>query len=590
MRRLAIVLCFNLFCGSLMSESAKPSITATVSPINLAQHQVQIRLTIPGDMLPQGGLLSLPTWTPGSYLVRDYARLIDEVKFDSGATVDKKDKQQWIIPAHSGPLTLTYRLYANVMSVRDTYIDEDQAHVMGASTFLYSESEMDRPYEIRFSGFPKEWKVATSLEQKGQAWHASSYDILVDSPIQLSNFYAHEWSDRGAQFLLAITGRHNGDQKKINEAFEKIVKEAGNIFSGFPFKRYVFLLGFSPKKGGGLEHLGSTSLLSDPFRFDKLDGYYGLYQLVAHEFFHAWNVKRIKDTVLGPFDYQKENYTELLWFHEGFTSYMEHQIVNRSGVIPWKQTQTELEKLWTSVAKAPGRKYQSLEQSSFDSWIKYYKPSEWTDVASISYYSHGELTGLMMDCSILKGSQGKFGLKDLFVELWKAKKDQGITDQDIRKAYEKLSGQSAQTFWDRYIAQSGEFDMGLVESTLGLSVKNTPSEKEKDFGINFQGATNIVNSVNPGTMAEKAGLSNGQEVLFVNRWRTTSSAEVLARLTDPVTSPLEVVVSFLGQEKRLNFDIQDIKIQNIKLGFIKDPSILQKTTFEAWSGQTFGNQ
>lgn len=162
---------------------------------------------------------------------------------------------------------------------------------------------------------------------------------------------------------------------------------------------------------GGLEHLQSTSLLSDPFRFDKEEGYYTLYQLVAHEFFHAWNVKRIKDVVLGPFDYSKENYTKLLWFHEGFTSYMEHQIVNRAGVVPWKYSIKQYENLWNLVAQHPGRLSQSLEESSFDTWIRYYQQNEWTEVSSISYYDHGELTGWLMEAEIVEGSKGQWGLK-----------------------------------------------------------------------------------------------------------------------------------------------------------------------------------
>ncbi|GDX12424.1 peptidase M61 [Acidobacteriota bacterium] len=602
---------FYLTLGFLLSAADAPMlapIKVTILPVNLAQHQIEVHLTLPSDLLNEGGTLALPAWTPGSYLIRDYAKFVDQVQILKGEPLVKVDKQQWKVPPHQGALTIRYRVYGNLMSVRENYIDESQAHLIGTNTFMYAPNHLERPYEISFKGFPASWKIACGLLDKEGVVRAANYDLLVDSPIQIGTFRSHQWESQGARFELAITGDHNGDESRLVRDIEKIVNETGKIFGNFPFKKYVFLLGFSPNTRGGLEHLQSTSLLSDPFRFDKEEGYYTLYQLVAHEFFHAWNVKRIKDVVLGPFDYSKENYTKLLWFHEGFTSYMEHQIVNRAGVVPWKYSIKQYENLWNLVAQHPGRLSQSLEESSFDTWIRYYQQNEWTEVSSISYYDHGELTGWLMEAEIVEGSKGQWGLKDLFRELWINHGTQGITDADIQKVYEKLSGKPSAPFWDQYIRRSSAPNSKTLASVFGLKFKfETPtdrlSEDEKKnlqiverskvyAGIRFQGessgGTNIISSVIPGGPADQAGLSVGYEILFVNGWRTLSASEVNKRIADAkLGETVKIVASHRGRQKVLNLVVSENPLKSLKLEFAKSASPEAQKNFSDWSGHSF---
>lgn len=602
---------FYLVLTSLLLASETPMlapIKVTVLPINLAQHQIEIQMTLPSGFLNDGGTLALPSWTPGSYLVRDYAKFVDQVRIIGGDFLEKLDKQQWKVPPHQGALTIRYRVYGNIMSVRENYIDESQAHLIGANTFMYAPQNLDRPYEISFKGFPKSWKIACGLLNSEGTVQAPNYDLLVDSPIQLGTFRLHEWDSQGTRFKLAITGDHNGDESRLVRDIEKIANETGKIFGSFPFKNYVFLLGFSPNSRGGLEHLQSTSLLSDPFRFEKEEGYYTLYQLVAHEFFHAWNVKRIKDVVLGPFDYSKENYTKLLWFHEGFTSYMEHQIVNRAGVVPWKYSVKQYETLWSQVANHPGRANQTLEESSFDTWIRYYQPNEWTEVSSISYYDHGELTGWLMEGEIVEGSQGRWGLKDLFRELWMRNGTQGISDSDIQKVFEKLSGKPAGPFWDQYIRRSGPPNSRTLAAAFGLKFKfESPTDRLSQdersnpqliersrvyTGLRFQGeasgGSNIISSVTPGGPADQAGLSVGYEILFVNGWRTLNGGEVQKRIADVrVGESVKIVAAHRGRQKEVTLVVSENPLKSLRLELDKHAPIEAQKNFSNWSGYPF---
>ncbi|HET8900531.1 MAG TPA: hypothetical protein VFM84_01230, partial [Holophagaceae bacterium] len=268
-----------ILCAGGIMAAAEPPIQAVVRPLDLAQHQIEVTLRLPDSAMKKGAVLAMPAWTPGSYLVRDYARFVDRVEAKDGQgralPVQKVDKQSWKLPAASG-VSLSYRVYGNDLSVRTNHLDGVHAHLVGAATFLYFEKDLARPYEIRFEGFPSDWKIATAMPLADGAYAAKDYDTLVDSPVELGTFREHRFRALNADFELAITGAHNGDEARMAADAEKVVTEAGKIFGGFPFDRYVFLLTFSPKAGGGLEHKASTSLLCDPFIFDKPEGYWRL--------------------------------------------------------------------------------------------------------------------------------------------------------------------------------------------------------------------------------------------------------------------------------------------------------------------------
>ncbi len=579
-------------------------------PINLPQHEVEVNLELPGEALAKGAVVALPAWTPGSYLVRDYARFVDRVVVrDSEGKchrVEKLDKQRWQLPPMQGTAFLSYRVFCNELTVRTNHVDADHAQLVGAATFMYLENEQHRPVEVRFEGFPETWQVASGLRRKGGAYRASDYEELVDSPFELGTFRLHSFHALNADFQFAITGEHNGDEARIVEGTKKIVTQAGRIFGGFPFAHYTFLLTFSPKATGGLEHKDSTSLLSDPFRFNKAEGYEGLFGLISHEFFHAWNVKRLHDPALGPFDYSRENYTKLLWFHEGITDYMDNLIAMKAGVVSWPTVAKEWAVRWAENGARPGRLEQSLEEASFDAWIRFYKPSDFTPNSTVNYYEAGALAGLMMDAQIRMGSKGSKGMEDLFALLWLRHGEKGLTDAEIRKAYQELSGLDPKLFWDAHICHSGPLDSSAIEAAYGLKFEarapweSLPPEALEDktlsrfakgyVGLEFGTAPDAptIKNVIPGSPAFESGLSYGQEILAVNGWRTTLGTEVQQRIADvPLNEKAEFTVVDRGRVKTIPVPVIEQPLRTYRI--LPDPMATddQKAVFKKWTGLPF---
>ncbi|BDU69800.1 peptidase M61 [Geothrix oryzae] len=582
-------------------------IRATVRPLDLPQHLFEVELTFPAEAVASGATAALPAWTPGSYLVRDYARFVDRVRRVEGRRewpLEKLDKQRWELPASKRELTVRYRLYGNDLTVRTNHVDATHAQIIPAATFLYLEGQLDRPVEVSFEGFPTAWKVASALPQKRGVYAAGDFDMLVDSPFELGTFRTRQFKTGGTAFELAFTGDHNGDEGRIAEATKKIVEAAGAIFGGFPFKRYVFLFTFTPKLRGGLEHKDCTSLISDCHAFDKSEGYHALYQLVAHEFFHAWNVKRLHDPVLGPFDYSRENPTRMLWFHEGLTSYMEHLIVLRAGVVPWSHAAKELTRCWSEQVQRPGRLEQSLEESSWDAWIRLYKQHEFSPNSSVSYYDKGEAVAWLMDATLRAGSRGKAGLPELFARLWARHGEKGLTDADVRRAFQELSGQDPAPFWGAYISGRAELDPAPLRRAYGLTmVAKAPWEslsaaEAKDpaaqrrarawTGLVLAANGPSVQNIIPGSPAAKAGLSFGMEILAVDGWRTASSGEAQRLLAEPGPGGKATV---LAADRGRVFEVRVpvVESPDRSHGLVPDPraTAVQRATFVAAYGQPF---
>lgn len=539
-----------------------PPIRATLRPLDLPQHLFEVELVIPHEALLDGAVAALPAWTPGSYLIRDYARFVDRVRGVADGVerpLEKLDKQRWRLPTVKGDLTLRYRVYANDLTVRTNHVDASHAQIIPAASFLYLEGQMDRPVEVRFEGFPASWQVASALPLRQGVYLAQDYDTLVDSPFELGSFRTRAFRSGAAAFELVFTGPHNGDEERITEATQRIVAAAGAIFGGFPFERFVFLFTFAPKLRGGLEHRDSASLIVDAQAFHKPEGYWFLYRLIAHEFFHAWNVKRLHDPVLGPFDYSRENPMKLLWFHEGLTSYMEHVIALRAGVIPWSYAAQELARGWTDQVQRPGRHEQSLEEASWDAWIRFYKQHEFSPNSSVSYYDKGAMVAWLMDAALLQGSQGMAGLPELFATLWSRQGEGGLRDSDIQAAFQDLSGQDPNPFWSAYISGRAELAGAPIQAAFGLELEPrapwealSPEEASDPgaqrrarswTGLVLGSPVPTIQNVIPDSPSAKAGLSFGMELLAVAGWRTATAVDAERLLAEPGPGGAVVVLA-----------------------------------------------
>jgi len=388
--------------------------------------------------------------------VGDTARFLSRMGLQEGGkevALEKLDKQRWHLPASTRDLRLRYRVYGNDLTVRTNHVDASHAQIIPAATFLYLEGQLERPVEVRFEGFPPAWKVASPLPLKGGAFLARNFDTLVDSPFELGAFRSRRFKSEGTTFELAFTGDHNSDEGRITEATQKIVEAAGAIFGGFPFKRYLFLFTFAPKLRGGLEHRDCTSLISDSHGFDKPEGYHALHQLVAHEFFHAWNVKRLRPVELGPFDYETEVHTKSLWIAEGFTDYYGDMLVHRAGLASREEFLESLSSKIEELQTAPGRLVQSVELASFDAWIKYYRPDENSSNTSISYYTKGAVVAFLLDAKIRKQTNNARSLDDVMRAAYQRFADtKGFTAAEFRAVAEQVAGASLASFWDSAIS------------------------------------------------------------------------------------------------------------------------------------------
>ena len=391
-----------------------------------ATHLLHVRVEVEGAPGPATYFV-MPAWTPGSYKIRDYAKNVQD--FSAGPHAWRKiDKSRWRVEA-GGTVAVEYDVWAFELSVQSSHLDADHAFVNGASVFCSADGLKDAPVSLEIRA-PRGWRVATGLDPAGKGYAAPGYDVLVDSPIEIGTFEQRTFRVKGVPHHLVLHGPGNHDPKRLVEDLKKIVETEVRILRHIPYRRYVFFLHNSTERGGGLEHLNSTALQYPPYSYRPREKYENFLELAAHEFFHLWNVKRIRPEQLGPFDYEKEVYTGLLWVMEGITSYYDTLVVCRAKLFSaeryFKKTAERIQK----YEDKPGRKRQSLSSSSFDTWIKLYQPNENAPNCQMSYYEKGELVGMCLDLEIRHRTRGRRSLDDVLRLLYAewARKGKGFPE------------------------------------------------------------------------------------------------------------------------------------------------------------------
>lgn len=435
--------------------------------------EVEVRVRSRGSSLD----LVMPSWTPGSYLMREFPRNVQDftASTDLGEplTWRKIDKNSWRIdtPPEAG-IRATYRVYANELSVRTSHLDATHAFVNGASVFMYVRGLEAGPLTVEIDA-PPGWQVTSSLQGPGpRSLRAESYDRLVDSPMEIGTHELLTWEQAGIPHRFAVWGGGEFDRERLVADTRRIIDVVKGLFGGLPYDRYLFILHVLPEGRGGLEHADSCALQVDRAAFSG-DGYESLLALIAHEFFHVWNVKRIRPETLGPFDYTRETYTRNLFVAEGLTTYYTDLILRWAGLI---SPERFLERLGDSIARLqaqPGRHHQSLEEASFDTWIKFYRPDEHTPNSQISYYHKGALVGMLLDMEIRRSTGGECSLDDLMQLLWEryGSRDIGFpedTRTGIQALAEEVSGTDLQGFFDAYLRGTAELDYDRCLAIVGL--------------------------------------------------------------------------------------------------------------------------
>ena len=514
-------------------QAAAPDITYTVSMSRPATHLLEVEMRVRWDQMPTSLELKMPVWTPGSYLVREYARHVQD--FASKSTSDKAlewqkiNKNTWQIKTGGAKeVVATYRVYANELTVRTNELNDQHAFWNNAALLMFPKDQLRAASTVVVKPFGN-WRVATGLPQVAgteNAFRAPNYDVLYDSPFEVSDFKDITFTVAGKPHRFVISGEGNYDLKKIAADTAKIVEACYEIFGELPYENYTFITNL--RGGGGLEHMNSTALQFDKFGFKPESKYKDFLGLVSHEYFHAFNVKRIRPEPLGPFDYENENYSKLLWFAEGGTEYFSNLILLRAGIMNAKEFISSKAAGIKALQERPGRLETSLEEASFDAWIKYYRPDENAINNQISYYDKGDIVTMMLDITIRSSSNGKGSLDDVLRTLYNDhfKKGKNYTPQDLQKAAEKAAGKSLDEFFSKYVRGEAEIDYNQVLGGIGLQLKEVGGSRARSYiGANTRddGDRLMVRSVPAGSPAYDQGLNSGDQIVAVDGYRATQT-------------------------------------------------------------------
>jgi len=519
-----------------------PEISYTVSMPRPATHLLEVEMRVSWAQMPDQTELKMPVWTPGSYLVREYARHVQAfgAKDANGGDLKwrKTSKNTWQVDSKGvKEFVARYKVYSNELTVRTNELNDEHAFWNNTALLFFVKDQLKVSPTVRVIPFGN-WKVATGLPAVPGAentFKAEDYDVLYDAPFEVSDFKEFKFDVLGKPHRYVITGEGNYDPKKLVADTAKIVEEGAKIFGGeLPYNDYTFILNL--RGGGGLEHLNSTALQSNRFGFKPDARYKGFLGLVAHEHFHLWNVKRIRPDALGPFDYENENYTKLLWVAEGATEYYSNILLLRAGLITQREFLSQRAGGIQQLQARPGRFETSLEESSFDAWIKFYRPDENAVNNQISYYDKGEIVNMMLDLSIRSASGGTKSLDDVMRYLWAEffKKNRNFTPEDYQKASEMMAGKSLDDFFAKYVRGRDDIDYDSIVNPFGLQLKaTTPNANRAYIGadtVEENGRLNI-RSVPANTPAYEQGLNTGDQIVAIDGYRA-STAFLTSYLTE----------------------------------------------------------
>lgn len=584
-----------------------------IAPLHPEAHLFAVTVTVDTPD-PEGQTFSLPAWIPGSYMIREFARNIVRIRADDArgqVALTKVDKQTWVAAPCNGPIALRYEVYAWDLSVRSAHLDTTHGFFNGSSVFLRVDGQQERPCLVEIAAPAGEayanWRVATSMpEARGRdgakrygfgRYQVSDYDELVDHPVEMGEFALASFKACGAQHDVVFTGRVPGlDLQRICRDLKQICEAQIRLFeprsARAPFldsnRRYVFMTMVTTDGYGGLEHRASTALMCAradlPVRGNNetSEGYRTFLGLCSHEYFHTWNVKRIKPAAFVPYRLDEESYTPLLWLFEGFTSYYDDLILVRTGLIDDKQYVEMITKTWNGVLRGNGRTKQSVAASSFDAWTKYYRQDENAPNAIVSYYTKGSLVALALDLTIREKTGGRRSLDDVMRALWQrygrefyapGHVQRGVTEAEVYALFDEVTGLRLGTLLRALTEGTGE--IGLVPLLRAFGIK---AETQKPATAINTAALGIKTRVEDGWVrvtqvlddgaAQAAGISSGDLLVAIDGLRVTGGQldKLLARYRAGDRTEVHV------------FRRDELQVLPVKLG--REPATQYRVTVE----------
>jgi len=582
---------------------------------NALHHEIDVTITVPlGDRVVNSDLenndkvvFSFPRWTPGWYTLQENSKNLlswqatDEN--DDPLTIERISHFQFaVIATQAKEIKFSYTVYARRWSDDACYLDEEHCSILGTSLFMSVERREDRPCQLHINK-PEKWNTVTcGMKQSGEnQWLAADFHELVDMPIEIGNQAVFDFKVKDKPHQLAVVGQGSSaiQWHDVIQDVRTILEKSTDLMGSIPYEKYVVILHLTPTPTGSLEHRNSTSLTVVPWRFlNERDYKERFLSLVAHEYFHLWNVKRIRPRNLVPLDYSVEQHTELMWFFEGFTSYVDLLIVRLSGLIDAKEYLKYLSVEFTNFLKRPGRHHQTLADSSFDAWVKFNHGTEKTANTEISFYNKGSLVGLLLDLQIRFESQGAHNLFDVFKALFAASEQddyKGLTEADFVKVVQEVTNVDVQLLIRNWVHTTQDLHFPALLKTVGLELEadNEP-DKERTRPKSWLGVTTkvqagklLVATVNAEGPAWSAGLAPGDELIAYDGARIRSS-DFSSRVADmPVGHSVNLTIARHERLRKIEVTLLEKPAQKWKLSQLEDASDAQKAAFAGWLEAAF---
>jgi predicted metalloprotease with PDZ domain len=560
--------------------------------------EVEAVLEAPGP----SPVLAMPVWTPGSYLVREFARHLEGIEADDGAggklPLSRLDKHRFRVEAGGAPqVRLRYRVYAHELTVRTAHLDQTHGYWNGANLFLYAEGRVDEPVELEI-GAPPGWRVATAMEGGPSRFTVRDFHELCDSPVEVGTHALATFEALGRRHEVAVAGRGLVDVPRFAADLKTIVEQLGGLMGGLPYDRYLFIVHLTDKRRGGLEHERSTTLAVSRSAFFPRESYEETLALAAHEFLHLWNVKRLRPAAFLPYDYAREQYTRLLWWFEGVTSYYDRLTLVRAGLGEAKSWLRHLGEEWTALARQPGAGKMSLEEASLTAWVKYYRPDENSPNSAVSYYQKGELVALCLDLELRRVGGS---LDDLLRTLHARYASTGLPEDGVERAAAEVLGEAgARELFDRLVRGTGPVEAALGHVGLRLSRRVAQSLDDKGgtqprkngdetaagwLGAEVPpGAKLLVRTVREGGPAAKGGLYAEDEIVAESGFRVDRGALWDRMRQLGPGGALRLTVFRKDELVEVPVTLGHAPEEVAWIEPVPDPTPAQKSAFHAWTG------
>lgn len=590
-----------------------------ITPASPEAHLFAITLTVQ-QPAADGQILSLPAWIPGSYMIRDFARNIVWLKaYCNGKEIatTKLDKQTWQCAPCAGPLEVCYEVYAWDLSVRSAHLNTTHGYFNGTSVFLRVHDQDKQPCSVEIlrpaGSAYRDWRVATTLPLADAAlwgfggYQAADYDELIDHPVEMGTFDIIEFEACGVPHAMTLSGRHRADKERLARDLKTICEYHIRLFGEpAPMSRYLFQVMITGDGYGGLEHRASTSLLCSrddlprKGQDEMSEGYRRFLGLCSHEYFHTWNVKRIQPAVFQPYDLSREVHTPLLWFFEGVTSYYDDLALVRTGLISRDSYLELLGQTITRVLRGSGRRKQSLADSSFDAWTKFYKQDDNAPNAIVSYYTKGSLVALALDLTLRNIGDGGISLDDVMRTLWQRHGVQGVTAEGLEQLIAEVAGVDLSEFFQQALRGTDDLPLADLLATCGIDYHLRPADDSTDKGGKPGGSRNATPrsvlgvrsgddalgakllNVFDGGAAQQAGLAAGDVIIAVDGLRVSNGS--LDKVIASYASDESVQLHAFRRDELMEFTavLQPAPADTCYLLEMEAPDVAQRQRRDAW--------